>query len=163
MLDLIIKRCRCPTAARTSTSASPRAASRRWSRRRPRPRAASTRPAAVSFVDAHFHMDSTLSFGLPRVNQSGTLLEGIASGANKPLLTQEAWSACATGPWSAAFRISSTMQDGAESVRLLCELAERGLRDMHCDESDDPLSRHVETLAYHAQRLGLQGRVTART
>ena len=45
---------------------------------------------------------------------------------------------------------------------LLCELAaERGLRvDMHCDESDDPLSRHIETLAYHAQRLGLQGRVT---
>ena len=30
------------------------------------------------FVDAHFHMDSTLSYGLPRVNQSGTLLEGIA-------------------------------------------------------------------------------------
>jgi cytosine deaminase len=30
---------------------------------------------------------------------------------------------------------------------------------MHCDETDDPLSRHVETLAYHAQRLGLQGRV----
>ena len=55
-----------------------------------------------------------------------------------------------------------TMQDGAESVRILCELAaERGLRvDMHCDESDDPLSRHIETLAYHTQRLGLQGRVT---
>jgi cytosine/creatinine deaminase len=32
--------------------------------------------------------------------------------------------------------------------------------DMHCDESDDPLSRHVETLAFHAQRLKLQGRVT---
>ena len=31
---------------------------------------------------------------------------------------------------------------------------------MHCDESDDPLSRHVETLAFHTQRLGLQGRVT---
>jgi cytosine deaminase len=31
---------------------------------------------------------------------------------------------------------------------------------MHCDETDDPLSRHVETLAFHAQRLGLQGRVT---
>mgnify|MGYP003353686373 CR=1 FL=1 len=43
------------------------------------------------FVDAHFHMDSTLSFGLPRVNQSGTLLEGIALwGELKPLLTQEA-------------------------------------------------------------------------
>lgn len=42
-----------------------------------------------------------------------------------------------------------TMQDGAASVTYLCELAaERGLRvDMHCDESDDPHSRHVETLA----------------
>ena len=30
------------------------------------------------FVDPHFHMDATLSYGLPRVNQSGTLLEGIA-------------------------------------------------------------------------------------
>ena len=30
------------------------------------------------FVDAHFHMDATLSYGQPRVNQSGTLLEGIA-------------------------------------------------------------------------------------
>jgi cytosine deaminase len=31
---------------------------------------------------------------------------------------------------------------------------------MHCDESDDPLSRHIETLAYETRRLGLQGRVT---
>jgi cytosine deaminase len=55
-----------------------------------------------------------------------------------------------------------TMDEGAQSVKLLCELAaERGLRvDMHCDESDDPLSRHIETLALHTQRLGLQGRVT---
>ncbi|HEX7198014.1 MAG TPA: amidohydrolase family protein, partial [Dongiaceae bacterium] len=30
------------------------------------------------FVDAHFHMDSTLSLGRPRLNESGTLLEGIA-------------------------------------------------------------------------------------
>ncbi|MEN9486103.1 MAG: hypothetical protein RJB37_3983, partial [Pseudomonadota bacterium] len=54
-----------------------------------------------------------------------------------------------------------TMGEGAESVRLLCELAaERGLRvDMHCDETDDPLSRHIETLSFHTQRLGLQGRV----
>jgi cytosine deaminase len=54
------------------------------------------------------------------------------------------------------------MNDGAASVKLLCELAaQRGLRvDMHCDESDDPLSRHIETLAFEAQRLGLQGRVT---
>src|SRR5690606_4535064 len=28
------------------------------------------------FVDAHFHLDAALSYGLPRVNQSGTLLEG---------------------------------------------------------------------------------------
>jgi cytosine deaminase len=54
-----------------------------------------------------------------------------------------------------------TMADGAASVRLLCEeAARRGLRvDMHCDETDDPMSRHVETLAHEAHRLGLQGRV----
>jgi hypothetical protein len=54
-----------------------------------------------------------------------------------------------------------TMADGAESVRVLCEIAaDLGKRvDMHCDESDDPLSRHVETLAYHTQRLELHGRV----
>lgn len=190
---------------------------------------------SAPFVDAHFHMDSTLSYGLPRVNQSGTLLEGIALwGELKPLLTQEAlveraltycdW-AVAKGmlairshvdicdprllavdallhvrervkpyldlqlvafPQDGVLRspaameqlkraldkgvdvvggiphFERTMADGAESVRLLCELAaERGLRvDMHCDESDDPLSRHIETLAYHTQRLGLQGRVT---
>ncbi len=187
------------------------------------------------FVDPHFHMDATLSYGLPRVNESGTLLEGIALwGELKPLLTQEAlveralqycdW-AVAKGllairthvdvcddrllaveallhvkqrikpyldlqivafPQDGLLRAPSalanlkraldqgvdvvggiphfepTMADGAESVRILCELAaERGLRvDMHCDESDDPLSRHVETLAFHTQRLGLHGRVT---
>src|SRR5258708_39801664 len=42
------------------------------------------------FVDPHFHMDATLSHGLPRVNRSGTLLEGIALwGELKPLLTAE--------------------------------------------------------------------------
>jgi len=187
------------------------------------------------FVDAHFHMDATLSYGLPRVNASGTLLEGIALwGELKPLLTQEAlveralqycdW-AVARGllairshvdvcderllavqallhvkqrvkpyldlqlvafPQDGVLRapgalpnlkraldlgvdvvggiphFERTMADGAESVKLLCELAaERGLPvDMHCDESDDPLSRHIETLAFHTQRLGLQGRVT---
>ena len=191
------------------------------------------------FVDAHFHMDATLSYGLPRVNQSGTLLEGIALwGELKPLLTQEAlieramtycdWAVAkgllairshvdvcdprllavdallevkrrvapyidlqlvafpqdgvlrgAQGPEQHMNNLKRaldkgvdvvggiphferTMADGALSVRLLCELAaERGLRvDMHCDESDDPLSRHVETLAFETQRLGLQGRVT---
>jgi cytosine deaminase len=55
-----------------------------------------------------------------------------------------------------------TMEQGAASVKALCELAaERGLQvDMHCDESDDPLSRHIETLTFHTQRLSLQGRVT---
>jgi len=54
------------------------------------------------------------------------------------------------------------MADGAASIRWLCELAaEHGLRvDMHCDESDDPLSRHIETLAAETIRTGLQGRVT---
>jgi cytosine deaminase len=187
------------------------------------------------FVDAHFHMDATLSYGLPRVNASGTLLEGIALwGELKPQLTQEAlveralqycdW-AVARGllairthvdvcderllaveallevkrrvapymdlqlvafPQEGLLRSAGafdnlrraiamgvevvggiphferTMADGAESVRLLCEFAaQKGLRvDMHCDESDDPMSRHIETLAAQTHRLGLQGRVT---
>ena len=54
-----------------------------------------------------------------------------------------------------------TMADGAASVRALCEIAaDRGLQvDMHCDETDDPLSRHIETLAAETLRLGLQDRV----
>ena len=47
--------------------------------------------ASPPFVDAHFHMDATLSYGIPRINKSGTLLEGIALwGELKPLLTPEA-------------------------------------------------------------------------
>ena len=187
------------------------------------------------FVDPHFHMDATLSHGLPRVNASGTLLEGIALwGELKPQLTQEAlveralqycdW-AVAKGllairthvdvcddrllaveallqvkttvapyldlqlvafPQDGLLRAPSalanlkraldlgvdvvggiphferTYAQGTESVRILCELAaERGLHvDMHCDESDDPLSRHIETLAFETNRLGLHGRVT---
>src|SRR3954451_8857097 len=43
------------------------------------------------FVDAHFHMDATLSLGMPRLNQSGTLLEGIALwGELRPQLTVQA-------------------------------------------------------------------------
>ena len=55
-----------------------------------------------------------------------------------------------------------TMQDGARSVRALCELAERRglLVDMHCDETDDPMSRHIETLAHETTRLGMAGRVS---
>src|SRR4029434_9002251 len=47
-------------------------------------------------------------------------------------------------------------------VRVLCEIAaEQGrLVDMHCDETDDPHSRHIETLALQSLRLGLQGRAT---
>ena len=54
-----------------------------------------------------------------------------------------------------------TMADGAASMKELCEIAAaRGLLvDIHCDETDDPLSRHVESLVYETQRLGLQGRV----
>jgi cytosine deaminase len=55
-----------------------------------------------------------------------------------------------------------TMADGAASLKELCEIAaKRGLLvDIHCDETDDPLSRHIETLACETQRLGLHGRVT---
>jgi cytosine deaminase len=187
------------------------------------------------FVDAHFHMDSTLSLGHPRFNESGTLLEGIKLWSElKPHLTIEAiktralelcrWAIARgslairshvdvcddrllaveallevkrdTAPWLelqlVAFpqdgflrhpsarenllraldkgvdvvggipHFERTMSEGARSVGALCEIAaQRGLMvDMHCDETDDPLSRHVETLAFETQRLGLQGRVT---
>ena len=187
------------------------------------------------FIDPHFHMDATLSLGTPRMNTSGTLLEGIALwGELKPIqsvddIVERALRYCdlavsmgigairshvdvcddpLTGvqallevrkqvapyldlqlvafPQDGVLRdptamenviraldmgvdvvggiphFERTMADGAESVRQLCEIAEkRGLMvDMHCDESDDPHSRHIETLAYETQRLGLQGRVT---
>jgi cytosine/creatinine deaminase len=187
------------------------------------------------FCDAHFHMDSVLTYGRPRVNESGTLLEGIALwGELKPQLraddvTRRALAYCDWAVARGLLAIRShvdtsdpalvtvqalldvkrrvapyldlqlvafpqdgllrhpgalenleraldlgvdvvggiphferTMGEGARSVTLLCELAARrgALVDMHCDETDDPLSRHIETLAFEAQRLGLQGRVT---
>ena len=196
---------------------------------------ASGKLVSPPFVDAHFHMDATLSLGQPRLNQSGTLLEGIALwGELKPHLTVEAIKeralkfcdlAVARGllairshvdicdprllavdallevknevapyldlqlvafpqdgylrdPAAAKLLESAldrgvdviggiphferTMEDGRKSVEILCRLAaERGLRvDMHCDESDDPLSRHIETLTAETVRHGLQGRVT---
>lgn len=186
------------------------------------------------FVDAHFHMDATLSLGQPRMNVSGTLLEGIALwGELKSLLTHDAVIeralrycdlAVAQGllairthvdvcddrllcveallevkkkiapyidlqivafPQDGYYRsptaaknldraldlgvdvvggiphFERTMADGAQSLKALCEIAaKRGLLvDIHCDETDDPMSRHVEALAFETQRLGLQGRV----
>ena len=189
---------------------------------------------SAPFVDPHFHMDATLSYGIPRISASGTLLEGISLwGELKPLLTHEAvkeralrycdW-AVSMGllairthvdtcddrllaveallevkktvapyldlqlvafPQDGFYRdptarentiraldmgvdvvggiphFERTMDDGRRSVTELCEIAgKRGLLvDMHCDETDDPLSRHVEQLAYETQRLGLHGRV----
>jgi cytosine/adenosine deaminase-related metal-dependent hydrolase len=41
-------------------------------------------------MDAHYHMDTGLSIGNPRHNESGTLLEGIRLwGEVKPHLTQK--------------------------------------------------------------------------
>src|ERR1700740_1784404 len=46
---------------------------------------------SAPFVDAHFHLDAALSLGLPRINRSGTLLEGISLwGELKPQLTIDA-------------------------------------------------------------------------
>lgn len=187
------------------------------------------------FVDAHFHLDSALRFGKPRVNQSGTLREGIVLwGALRPTLTQAGIEQTATQychwalangilairshvdisdpslvavqallnvrsafkPWLdlqlVAFpqdgllrragaqdnliraldmgvdviggipHFERTTQDGTLSIEWLCRLAaERGLMvDMHCDETDDPMSRHIETLTANTQRFGLNGRVT---
>ena len=187
------------------------------------------------FVDPHFHMDATLSLGTPRMNVSGTLLEGIALWSElKPVQTVEqiierALRYCDLAvsmgigairshvdicdntlkgveallevqkkvapyldlqlvafPQDGIFRdpdaktnlinaldkgvdvvggiphFERTMQDGTDSIKYLCEVAaERGLMvDMHCDESDDPHSRHIETLAFETSRLGLNGRVS---
>ena len=186
------------------------------------------------FIDPHFHMDATLSLGLPRMNRSGTLLEGIALwGELRPTLTVDALVDRALrycdlavtqgllavrthvdtsdprlvtveamlevkrrvapyldlqvvafpqdGYYRAKDGVASltraldmgadivggiphferTMEEGRTSVEALCRLAaDRGLPvDLHCDESDDPLSRHVETLAAQTVRFGLQGRV----
>ncbi len=56
-----------------------------------------------------------------------------------------------------------TYAEGARSVDRLCRIAaERGLRvDLHCDETDDGSSRHVETLAAKTLEFGLTGRTAA--
>ena len=185
------------------------------------------------FVDPHFHMDATLSYGQPRVNASGTLLEGIALwGELRDIATVDDmvtravtycdWAASmgllairthvdttpdhlrgvtamlevkrlvapyidlqlVAFPQDGLYRRATgranliraldmgvdvvggiphferTMQDGAASVRDLAQLAaDRGLMlDLHCDETDDPHSRQVETLAAEVTRLGLAGR-----
>ncbi len=195
---------------------------------------ATGRLVAPPFVDPHFHMDATLSLGLPRLNVSGTLLEGISLwGELRPLLTKEALVERALrycdlavsqgllfirshvdtsdprlvtveamievrekvkpyidlqlvafpqdGYYRAEGGVESlnhaldmgldivggiphferTMEDGRASVEALCRIAaDRGLPvDMHCDETDDPMSRHIETLAAQTVRFGLQGRV----
>jgi cytosine deaminase len=186
------------------------------------------------FVDPHFHMDATLSYGTPRINASGTLLEGIGLwGELKQVMQADEvkaraleycdWAASlgllairshvdtcddsllgvevllevqrevsdyidlqlVAFPQDGLFRdptayentlraldmgvdvvggiphFERTMAEGARSVTRLCEIAaERGLMvDLHCDETDDPQSRHIETLVAETQRLGLQGRV----
>ena len=53
------------------------------------------------FVDPHFHMDATLSYGLPRVNEWGTLLEGIAPYIDLQLVAFPQDGALRTkGPWT---------------------------------------------------------------
>jgi cytosine deaminase len=186
------------------------------------------------FVDPHFHLDAVLSHGRPRINASGTLLEGIAlwgelrDTATIDEMIGRAMDYC---DWAASMGLLAirshvdtspdhlrgveamlevqrrvapyldlqlvafpqdglyrkpqgrenllraldmgldvvggiphferTMEEGAESLRDLCRIAaDRGLPvDIHCDESDDPMSRHVETLARETLRHGLGGRV----
>lgn len=188
---------------------------------------------APPFVDPHFHMDATLSYGTPRVNASGTLLEGIALwGELREIATVEEMVARALSycDWAASLGLLAirthvdttpdhlrgvtamlevkrqvadyidlqlvafpqdglyrtatgranliraldmgvdvvggiphferTMEEGARSVRDVAHIAaERCLMlDLHCDETDDPMSRHIETLAAEVTRHGLGGR-----
>lgn len=185
------------------------------------------------FCDPHFHLDATLSYGLPRVNQSGTLFEGIALwGELRKVATQQDMvdRALAYIDWAVSMGLLATrthvdtsddrllgvdallevkkkvasyfdlqivafpqdgyyrapnniqnveraldrgvdiiggiphaertMEDGRLAVIAQCEIAaKRGIMiDLHCDESDDPWSRHIETLAAETKRLGLAGR-----
>jgi cytosine/creatinine deaminase len=57
--------------------------------------------------------------------------------------------------------LEPTAELGRQSVTTLLTLAaERGLMaDLHCDENDDPNSRHVEQMAFETNRLGLSDRV----
>lgn len=59
--------------------------------------------------------------------------------------------------------LEQTAELGRASITALCDIAaEHGaLVDMHCDENDDPNSRHIETLIYETNRLELGNRVTA--
>ncbi len=51
------------------------------------------------FVDSHFHLDSTLRLGQPRMNESGTLLEGIRLWSElKSSRSRTAPGSFATGP-----------------------------------------------------------------
>lgn len=52
---------------------------------------------------------------------------------------------------------------GVESLKYITELAEKydKLIDVHCDEIDDPNSRHLEVLATLAYESGLKNKVTA--
>lgn len=195
---------------------------------------ATGRLLSPAFCDPHFHMDATLSLGKPRMNVSGTLLEGIALwGELRPIVTKEelvdrALRYCDLAvsqgllfirshvdtsdpklvtaeamlevrekvapyidlqlvafPQDGYFRAAEgvfalnraldmgveivggiphferTMEEGRRSVEALCRIAaDRGLAvDMHCDETDDPMSRHIETLAAETIRFGLQGQV----
>ena len=184
---------------------------------------------APPFVDPHFHMDATLSYGLPRLNASGTLLEGIGLwGELRDIATVDDmvaraltycdWAASmgllairthvdttpdhlrgveamlevkrqvagyidlqlVAFPQDGLYRTATgrenliraldmgvdvvggiphferTMEEGAESLRDLARIAaDRGLMwDVHCDETDDPMSRHVETMAREVTRHG---------
>jgi len=195
---------------------------------------ATGRLVSQPLIDCHFHMDATLSYGTPRVNASGTLLEGIALwGELKQLQSREdivarALDYCRQAMGKGVLAIRShvdvtdpnfrtveallevrdtikgkmdlqlvafpqdgwlrspggeaqviraldagvdivggiphferTMAEGAAAVRAACRIAaERGLMvDLHCDETDDPMSRHIETLAAETIAFGLQGRV----
>ncbi|WP_163338007.1 cytosine deaminase [Desulfopila sp. IMCC35008] len=188
------------------------------------------------FVDSHFHLDAALSLGLPRFNQSGTLLEGIeiwnelkpdlkAEQVKQRAMEMLRWSIArgtlavrthvdVTDPSLLALDVllevkdemknwvdlqlvafpqdgllrtkegkelmvralekgvevvggiphfERTAEEGRKSISWLCSLAESHglLVDIHCDETDDPNSRHIEHLTYETLRMGLGERVAA--
>ena len=89
------------------------------------------------FIDPHFHMDATLSLGTPRMNVSGTLLEGIALwGELKPV---------------------QSVDDIIERAMRYCDLAVSmgiGAIRSHVDVCDDELKGVQALLEVRRSRLG---------
>jgi len=110
--------------------------------------------AMVAFRDEVSHLAELQVVAFPQ--------EGVfkSSGQSEDL----AWAAAAGVDCVGAIpHHEHSMEAGDESIRLAFDLAEQyGLQvDLHCDETDNPLSRHIFTVCKERLRRGFDAHVTA--